>query len=246
MDFMRVYLLDQRQAEVPSGNDWLCDDEIQSLNTMRFLKRRTDWRLGRWTAKCAVATCLSLPTSGRALARIKIRASTSGAPEVYLGKAGPSLTISLSHREGTALCAVARSGVQLGCDLELVEPHGDAFIADYFHPEEQALFARISVAESPRMVALLWSAKESVLKALHEGLRLDTRSVIVSLSLGACDLFGWSPFQVRCSDGQTFDGWSRSTAANLQTVVASPRPEAPICLTLANHFDECASLNRLA
>jgi phosphopantetheinyl transferase len=156
------------------------------------------------------------------------------------------LTISLSHREGTALCAIARAGVQLGCDVELVEPHSGAFIADYFHPDEQAWLARIPTAERPRMVALLWSAKESVLKALHEGLRLDTRSVTVSPTLGACDLFGWSPFQVRCSDEQTFDGWWRSTPANLQTVVASPRPEAPICLTLPNHFAEGASLNRPA
>jgi hypothetical protein len=87
---MRVYLLEQRQAAVPAGNDWLCDDEIQSLNTMRFLKRRTDWRLGRWTAKCAVATCLSLPTSDRALAKIKIRASTSGRRLMVGGEAQPS------------------------------------------------------------------------------------------------------------------------------------------------------------
>lgn len=243
---MRVYLLEQPQAAVPAGNDWLCDHEIQLLKNMRFLKRRTDWRLGRWTAKCAVATCLSLPTSERALAKIEIRSSSSGAPEVYLGSTGPSLTISLSHREGTALCAIARAGVQLGCDLELVEPHSGGFIADYFHPDEQAWLARIPITERPRMVALLWSAKESVLKALHEGLRLDTRSVTVSPTFGACDLFGWSPFQVRCSDGQTFDGWWRSTAANLQTVAASPRPEAPIFLTFPNHFDEGASLTRPA
>jgi 4'-phosphopantetheinyl transferase len=243
---MRVYLLEQPHDAVPAGNDWLSDHEINSLNSIRFLKRRTDWRLGRWTAKCAVATCLSLPTSGRALAKIEIRASTSGAPEAYPGNSGPSLTISLSHREETALCAVARAGVQLGCDLEIIEPHSDVFIADYFHAEEQAWLARIPTPERPRMVALLWSAKESVLKALREGLRLDTRSVTVSPTLGACDLFGWSPFRARCSDGQTFHGWWRSTQANLQTVVASPNPEAPISLTLLHHFGEDAWLYRPA
>lgn len=226
---MRVYLLEQRQAAVPAGNDWLCEEEIRSLEAMRFLKRRTDWRLGRWTAKCAVATCLSLPISERALEKIVIRPSPSGAPEVYLGTTGPSLTISLSHREGTALCAVARCGIQLGCDLELVEPHSDAFISDYFDLEEQALVARVSEGERPRMVALLWSAKESVMKALHEGLRLDTRSIIVTPTLGAGDVFGWSSFQVHYDD-QRFDGWWRSTSTILQTVAASPAPEAPIFL----------------
>lgn len=243
---MRVYLLEQRQADVPAGHDWLCEEEIQSLNAMRFLKRRSDWRLGRWTAKCAVATCLSLPMSERALGKIVIRPSASGAPEVHLGTNSASLTISLSHRGGTALCAVARCGVQLGCDLELVEPHSDAFITDYFDLEEQAFVARMSGPERPRMVALLWSAKESVLKALHEGLRLDTRSITVKPSLGACDLFGWSAFQVRCADGQAFNGWWRSTSAIVQTVAASPNPEAPISLTLSNHFDEGGSLNRPA
>jgi 4'-phosphopantetheinyl transferase len=229
---MRVYLLEQRQADVPAGNDWLCEEEIQSLNAMRFLKRRSDWRLGRWTAKCAVATCLSLPMSERALEKIVIRPSPSGAPEVYLGTTSPSLTISLSHRGGTALCAVARCGVQLGCDLELVEPHSDAFITDYFDLEEQALVARVPEAERPRMVALLWSAKESVMKALHEGLRLDTRSIFVTPTLGACDHFGWSSFHARYADEQRFDGWWRSTCTILQTVAASPAPEVPISLTL--------------
>jgi 4'-phosphopantetheinyl transferase len=230
---MRVYLLEQRQAAVPAGNDWLCEEEIRSLDTLRFLKRRADWRLGRWTAKCAVATCLSLPISKRAFEEIVIRPSRSGAPEVYLGTSAPSLTISLSHREGTALCAVARCGIQLGCDLELVEPHSDAFIADYFDPEEQALVARFSEGERPRIVALLWSAKESVMKALHEGLRLDTRSIIVTLALGPCDVSGWSSFQVHYDD-QRFDGWWRSTSNILQTVAASPAPDVPILLKAAS------------
>ena len=240
---MRVYLLEQRQADVPTGDHWLCEEEIESLNAMRFRKRRTDWRLGRWTAKCAVATCLSLPMSERTLGEIVIRPSASGAPEVYVGRNGPSLTISLSHREDTAVCAVARCGVQLGCDLELVEHHSDAFITDYFDLEEQALLARVSEAERPRMVALLWSAKESALKALHEGLRLDTRSITVTPSLGGCDLFGWSPFQARYATEKMFQGWWRCTSAFLQTVAANPAPEVPISLTLQNNFDEGASLN---
>ena len=72
-----------------------------------------------------------------------------------------------------------RSGAELGCDLEIVEPRSDAFIADYFTAEEQALIERTSAADRSLLLALLWSAKESALKALRAGLRLDTRSVIV-------------------------------------------------------------------
>ena len=95
---------------------------------------------------------------------------------------------------------VAKSGVEIGCDLEMVEPRSDAFVADYFTIEEQALVARASAEDRPRLLALLWSAKESALKALHEGLRLDTRSVIVNPFDGSFDLNGWSPLHVRYTD----------------------------------------------
>ena len=93
------------------------------------------------------------------------------------------------------------SGAELGCDLEIIEPRSDAFVADYFTTEEQALIARASAADRPRLLALLWSAKESALKALHEGLRLDTRCVIVSPFDESFDLNGWSPLRVRYTGG---------------------------------------------
>ena len=50
-----------------------------------------------------------------------------------------------------------------------IEPRSDAFVADYFTIEEQALVARASAADRDRILALLWSGKESALKALREG-----------------------------------------------------------------------------
>ncbi len=35
-----------------------------------------------------------------------------------------------------------QSGVELGCDLEVIEPRSEAFLSDYFTAEEQALVAR--------------------------------------------------------------------------------------------------------
>jgi 4'-phosphopantetheinyl transferase len=237
---MQVYLLEQTQGAVPAGNDWLCANEIISLNGMRFAKRRADWRLGRWTAKNAAASYLNLPISPCALARIEIRPASSGAPEVLVPNSCPNLTISLSHRAGTALCTVSPFRVKLGCDLEIIEPHSKAFVADYFTVEEQELVARVSPSEQPRIVGLLWSAKESALKALCEGLRLDTRSVSVRPAVGASDLFGWSPLQVRCTDGQIFRGWWRNTGNVLRTVVADPAPEPPISLKIQTHFPDGA------
>ena len=242
---MKVYWLEQTEAETPAENDWLSKGEMVRLDAMRFAKRRADWRLGRWTAKCALAAHLELPSDRAALANIEIRPAPSGAPEVFIGNKPAAVSISLSHRSGIAACAVAPSGVALGCDLETIEPLSDAFVADYFTGEEQELVARAPAADRFRIVALVWSGKESALKALHEGLRLATHSVTVSPldepgTLGG-DSKSWRPLQVRCADGQVFQGWWHRTGSLLRTLVASPPPVPPISLELPTYFSAQAS-----
>jgi len=179
---MNVYWLEQTEADVPQDHDWLSANEAARLNGMRFAKRRADWRLGRWTAKRALAAYLNLPSHPQALTDIELRPASSGAPEVFFANKPAAVAVSLSHRAGSALCAVAPSGAALGCDLEIIEPRSDGFVADYFTPEEQALVAEAPAPDRPRLSALLWSAKESALKALRAGLRLDTRCVTVEAS----------------------------------------------------------------
>jgi 4'-phosphopantetheinyl transferase len=248
---MDVYWLEQAEADIPQENDWLSQSESIRLGSLRFAKRRADWRLGRWTAKCAVAAYLNLPAHPRVLAQIEIRPAPSGVPEVFFASKPAPATISLSHRAGTAICAVAAPGVVLGCDLEMIEPRSDAFVSDYFTADEQALVARTPAANQPGLLALLWSGKESALKALRVGLRLDTRCVIVSpgddavpqgddqgecvgvsalpfaLSCGRDD---WRPLRVRYAGGCVFHGWWMSASKLVCTVVADPPPIPPILL----------------
>jgi 4'-phosphopantetheinyl transferase len=139
------------------------------------------------------------------------------------------------------MCAVAPSGLDLGCDLEVIEPRSEAFVEDYFTPGEQALVAQVCAKERSRLLALLWSAKESALKALREGLRLDTRSVVVSLREGTLNLNDWSPLQVRCADGRSFDGWWQQTHIIVRTLVANPPPDSPILLSIPTPFPDLAS-----
>lgn len=226
---MHVYWSEQREEDVPAGNNWLSDREVSCLAGLRFVKRRTDWRLGRWTAKHAVATFLNLPPETDSLAQIEIVAASSGAPQVVFRKQAAEVSISLSHCAGVALCAVAQGGVDLGCDLETIEPRSDAFIADYFTPTEQSLIVKVSTSERPLVVNLLWSAKESALKALQVGLRSDTRSVEVRpvdqpVSLGD----RWSSLAVGHSDSRTFYGWWRKKDRMVRTIVASVPIDCPI------------------
>ena len=237
----QVYWLEQTLADVPAEDDWLEASESICLKGMRFAKRRADWRLGRWTAKCAVASFLNFPTDAQGLAQIEIRPASSGAPEVFIANEPAAVAVSISHSSGTAVCAVAMSGVELGCDQEVIEARSEAFVSDYFTESEQALVARVCAAERSRLVTLLWSAKESALKALREGLRLDTRSVTVSPINGAFNLNGWSPLQVRCADGRSFHGWWQQGNGIVRTLVANPPPDSPILLPAPTRFSDCAS-----
>jgi 4'-phosphopantetheinyl transferase len=226
---MDVYWLEQREADVPQQENWLSANEAALLATMRFPKRRADWLLGRWTAKNAFAICFGYSTELQALRDIEIRAAPSGAPEIFFRNELATATISLSHRAGIGVCVLASSHVLLGCDLEIIEPHSDAFAAEYFTAEEQALAATTSELERPRLLSLLWSGKESALKALGEGLRLDTRSVIVSLPARSSSApNGWSPLQVSNTNGQTLHGWWSQSGNLLRTMLGAPPPDIPI------------------
>src|SRR6266498_1049065 len=125
---MNVYWVEQVEADVPAGNSWMGPREMVRFGSFRFAKRRADWRLGRWTAKQAVAFCLNLPSDAEALIAIEICPAASGAPEVFVNQGHAPVAISLSHREGRAMCAIARSDVRIGCDLEAIETHSDAFV----------------------------------------------------------------------------------------------------------------------
>jgi len=252
---MNVYWLEQTAADLPSDNQWLSARELAQLESMRFPKRRADWQLGRWTAKCSVAACLQLPIDRLSLTRIELRPAPSGAPEVFYVDKPVPITVSLSHSAGIAACAVTLCCGALGCDVETIEPHSEAFVRDYFTSEEQELVEQAPEKDHPLLSTLLWSAKESALKALRTGLRLDTRCLIVTLdgtlhsaesatretvhncvgnngnhARSAQTIRGWQPLCVRRVQGQTFRGWWRHDHAVVRTMVAAPAPQPPAAL----------------
>jgi 4'-phosphopantetheinyl transferase len=258
---MEAYWLEQAESDVPLANDWLSAGEAKRLESIRFPKRRTDWRLGRWTAKGAVAAYLNLAQDSHSLTGIEIRAGASGAPEAFVGNAPAPVTISISHRAGTAACAIAPRHVLLGCDLETIDTRSESFLADYFTQDEQAMVGRAPEGDRPWLVGLFWSGKESALKALGEGLRLDTRSLTVCLvdephlgdpqpgqakdlplsPLHCHNLKSWHPLYVYQTGGQIFHGWWRRTDDLLRTMVGVPSPAPPISLQVAEHFGKLFS-----
>jgi len=197
---------------------------------MRFAKRRNDYLLGRFTAKRAVASRLGLGEDAASLARIEVSNAEDGAPELRLGGEPAPLAISLTDRAGWGVCALAEAGLQLGCDLELVEPRSEGFVRDYLTPAERARVVRADAGEPRHEVAnLIWSAKESALKVLRTGLRRDTRSVEVTLGEGEAQL-GWWPLSVELAEGGKMPGWWRRFGPFVLSLVAGHEAPPPAAL----------------
>jgi 4'-phosphopantetheinyl transferase len=249
---MSIYWLEQNAAHVPQHDRWLGEREMRHLNRLQIPKRRTDWRLGRWTAKQAVSAYLQLPRDTLSLRQIEIIADPSGAPAVFVRGELASLAISLSHRSGVAACCVTSAEHRIGCDIELAEPRSDAFVTDYFTVTEQNAISRSAAAAREVLVTALWSAKESALKALHLGLRLDTRCVSVCLdgdpavdernwfpldsvpALQTGRPTVWRPLRAYLTDGQSLNGWWHFSDRFVRTVATSHPSAAPVTMTSSN------------
>lgn len=189
--------------------------EMERLQGARYVlpKRRHDWLLGRWVAKR-----LLLDVLGDAP---PILQATSGAPCV---EGYPNLCLSISHSGDYAFCA-ALWNAQVGVDIEQVTPHSSEFIEDYFTPDEQEM-----IRYAPDfMPTLLWSAKEAALKALHLGLRADTRSVnimpwapITSISTN------WHPLSADCGAHGVLPGWWRLVNNYVLTIAVQETERKPL------------------
>ncbi len=132
----------------------------------------------------------------------------------------------MTDRADQAVCLVGPPGTALGCDLELVEPRSDAFVADFLTPAEQRLVAAAGDGDARDLLAnLVWCGKESALKVLRTGLRRDTRSVEVSFPEGP-RVDGWALMSVRAVEGTVFPGWWQRFGAFVLTVAAT-EPFAP-------------------
>ncbi len=229
---MTIGWLTQTAADMPASDAWLSANELIPLSSLAFPKRRADWRLGRWTAKHTVSTYLNLGfRSEDDLQRIEIRTRRSGAPEVLIDGSCAEVTISLSHRAGNAICALAAGRIALGCDLELVEPRADSFTTDYFTASEQALIEAHPEGERAALLTILWSAKESALKALQCGLRMDTLRLEVTLEAAVAGMNAlqdhgdsWNLLQLTHLPTQQafYGGWQRHSDF-IRTIVSVHR-----------------------
>ncbi len=106
----------------------------------------------------------------------------------------------------------------LGCDLELIEPREGNFLDNFFTVEEMTAVRALrerDVAQGDILTTATWSGKEAVLKALREGLRIDTRRITCRFDAFDAPPQEWTPFTVIVDDGLAaqfpgaWSGWWR-------------------------------------
>jgi len=236
------------RGEAPVG--LLAAAELAELDTFKVRKRRKDWLLGRWTAKHLVQAHLT-ETTGHPLPldQLTIKHEADGAPYVTLHDVTPERTLpvslSISHINGYAFCALydaqldenlepnaraaASKSINIGADIEHIEPRERSFITDFFTSSEIAAIEQMPASQQAALVTAIWSAKEAVVKALVDELLRE-------LTTRAAEELGQSK--------SVADGFERGTAV-LVDVMSERRELVRVALTEASHPAVTKSVSEL-
>jgi 4'-phosphopantetheinyl transferase len=218
---------------------FLSKAERTTYEGLRIEKRRREWLLGRWTAKQLLRRS-RIAYANVPLTAITVGRDTDGAPylavETNQGDPGRlSLCLSISHRGEKAFCAISDTQI-IGADIEHVEARHPAFVHDFFTASENAHVWASPTATRDTLITVIWSAKESALKVLREGLRLDTRCVEITRVDGieAGSKIGkhvapareWHPIQMQCTlpNAPRFAAWWRPDGGDVLTLAMALAP----------------------
>ena len=170
----------------------LTPSEQHEYNQLPYDARRKDWLAGRCAAKRAVAEQLGVP-----LDRIQLQWRVGAAPrclvldELDQWSLAP-LSLSIGHRDGVGIAAVAEPGVLVGVDVERVGDIGPTEYRYFLAPGETAFARRVGAT-------LLWVLKEAVWKALGLALSTSFASVTLDFDADSADLRSVSVGDTRMS-----------------------------------------------
>ena len=185
-----------RIAEGAAPPGLLSKSETARLETLTVNKRRRDWPPGRLTAKQLLQTVLQDATGQSVqLDQIVIENDAEGAPFALLTAERLGYSLSISHSNGAAFCAVHRE-CTVGVDMERIETRDWSFVRSYFTQSEIALVEAALPQQRDLLSTAIWSGKEAVLKVLREGLRLDTRTIECRFDPMQASTTDWVPFEV--------------------------------------------------
>ncbi len=198
--------------------------EQRCLAELKLSRRRSEWLIGRWTAKHLLQTCLERALKVRLpLDAIGIYNDTHGAP-VAMADCGSRIVewaISLSHSHSYGFsAALPDRAIGLGADIERVDEREWRFVEDYFTLDEIDRVCAAPMGRRETLITAIWSAKEAALKALHRGLTIDTRRVHCAIDPYRYSDHEWLGFNITCTSSymQTLRGWWRTWGEYVLTI----------------------------
>lgn len=141
--------------------------ELRRCAELPTRRRRSDYRAGRLAAKRAAGGLLG----GLPRRRIEVITGRDGPPTVGLldgeGIRRPAeVELSISHRDGRAVAAVAPPGVRIGVDLELAASVPRRMARHFLTDVEAKTLEDVAGWSDP---TVLWAFKEASWKALGLG-----------------------------------------------------------------------------
>jgi hypothetical protein len=158
---------------------------------------------------------------------ITVGNDADGAPYLSVdGKGRLPVSLSISHRGARAFCALSFSpSLSVGADIERVEPRIPAFVSDFFTSHEAGRVWACAPGTRDLLVSVVWSAKEAVLKALRQGLRVDTRRVEIGHVAGIAPRrtspTGWHEVRVSSELPTTCSPWPLSPRVSSYSISKS-------------------------
>ena len=174
-------------------NSFLGEQELEYLSSLRIEKRRSEWLAGRMAIK-RLLQAGHAELANRKLCEIQILKVENGAPCLLIDHDFRlNASISLSHSNKYVFCAYADEKDLLGVDLELIANRSVDFIQDFFTVDEIQQLNLYPQVDQPLLANLIWSAKESILKALSLGLTVDTRRINIQPGSSIASSPGWNP-----------------------------------------------------
>ena len=155
----------------------LSEEEKRAYRKLTIPKRREEWLASRILAKCLVTKVFAERDLG--MCEVEVHKEASGMPFIVLdGKRVGRL--SLSHSGKAAVIAFSPdSNARVGVDIERLEERTTQMTDLFFTPHESRWVASFEGYQLALAQNLVWSAKESYLKAIGKGLHLDTRKVAI-------------------------------------------------------------------
>ncbi len=157
-------------VEMHLADSILSGDEKRYLGTVRHEGRLREYVAGRILARQLAGRILScLPQD------VPLTVLSDGSLEL----SGTAFSISLAHSH-QGVCAAVAEGIDVGIDLETIQPRHPDLYKFIFHPDEFGLMDDAPLNRDELLI-LCWTLKEATLKGMKTGFRCSPKKLRLSI-----------------------------------------------------------------